>query len=59
MSSKGLGTILLVEDDFADAAFVARAFEKAGVQNPLVTLRSGNEALAYLEGINQYADRVA
>src|SRR3954467_15640974 len=59
MSSKGLGTILLVEDDFADAAFVARAFERAGVQNPLLTLRSGDEALAYLEGINQYADRVA
>lgn len=59
MSNKGLGTILLVEDESTDATLVARALQKCGVQNPLVTLRNADEALAYLEGINEYADRIA
>jgi CheY-like chemotaxis protein len=54
-----LGTILLVEDEAAEAALVVRALDKCGVQNPVVRLRNGDEALAYLEGINEYADRTA
>ena len=54
-----LGTILLIEDDVGDAALVGRGLEKCGVQNPLVTVRNADEALAYLEGISEYADRVA
>ena len=59
MSEAGLGTILLIEDEIDDAALVTRALEKCGVQNPLLTLRNADEALTYLEGINEYADRIA
>jgi CheY-like chemotaxis protein len=52
------GTILLVEDEAADAALIQRAFKKVGVQNPIAHLPHGDEALAYLEGINQYSDRL-
>lgn len=59
MSDTGLGTILLVEDDVGDAVLVARGLESCGVQNTLVTVHNADEALAYLEGIGEYADRVA
>ena len=51
------GTILLVEDEPADARLLIRAFTRAGVLNPIKHLFRGDEALAFLEGINQYADR--
>lgn len=53
-----LGTILLIEDDPSDAALIQRAFQKVGVQNPIAVLPHGDTALAYLEGINEYADRI-
>jgi len=53
----GLGTILLVEDDPADAFLLMRAFERAGVQNPMTHLNRGDAALAYLEGLDQYSER--
>jgi CheY-like chemotaxis protein len=52
-----LGTILLVEDEPTDARLLMRAFTRAGVQNPIKHLSRGDEALAFLDGINQYADR--
>lgn len=51
------GTILLVEDEPADARLLIRAFTRAGVLNPIKHLFRGDEALAFLQGINQYADR--
>ena len=51
------GTILLIEDDPADAALIQRAFQKVGVQNPIAHLSHGDTALAYLEGINEYVNR--
>ena len=53
-----LGTILLIEDDPSDVALIQRAFQKVGVQNPIAIVSHGDTALAYLEGINEYADRV-
>lgn len=53
-----LGTILLIEDDPSDAALIQRAFQKIGVQNPIAMVSHGDTALAYLEGINEYADRI-
>ena len=53
-----LATILLVEDDASDAELFRRGFEKANVLNPLVQLHNGDEALAYLAGVDQYSDRV-
>jgi CheY-like chemotaxis protein len=57
MQTEILRTILLIEDEFADAALMLRGFEKARVMNPLVHLTNGDEALAYLAGVREYADR--
>jgi CheY-like chemotaxis protein len=53
------GTILLVEDDPGDTALMRRGFEKAGVLNPIQHITHGDKALAYLAGVNEYADRTA
>ena|ERR1051326_517657 len=57
MSSDLPGTILLVEDQPSDARLLMRAFVKAQVQNPIKHLPTGDAALAYLEGLHEYADR--
>ena len=49
--------ILLVEDEFTDARLLMRAFQKAGVQNPITHLDTGDKALAYLQGIFPYESR--
>ncbi|HTT20970.1 MAG TPA: response regulator, partial [Candidatus Sulfotelmatobacter sp.] len=50
-------TILIIEDESADAALLLRGFEKAQVLNPVVHLTNGDDALRYLAGKGQYADR--
>jgi CheY-like chemotaxis protein len=57
MQTEILRTILLVEDESADATLMLRGFEKAHVMNPVVHLTNGDEALAYLAGVRKYADR--
>lgn len=49
--------ILLVEDNEDDVLLIRRAFERAKVDNPMRTLRSGGEAIAYLKGEPPYGDR--
>jgi len=58
MAEKVLPTILLVEDTPSDAALVRRGFGKTHVLNPIVWVRNGQEALAYLTGLGQYSDRI-
>lgn len=58
MSEQPLSTILIIEDDAADAALLQRAFEKAKVLNPILHLKDGDKALAYLAGVGEYADRL-
>lgn len=41
--------ILLVEDDLVDVMTVKRAFRQLAVQNELVVVNNGEEALAYLK----------
>ncbi|MEO5961289.1 MAG: response regulator [Opitutaceae bacterium] len=52
-------TILLVEDNEDDAFFMRRALRDAGIENPVVHLEDGREAIDYLSGNGKYADRAA
>lgn len=55
MSSKFV--ILVAEDDENDAFILQRAFNKAGISDPVQIVRDGQQAMDYLSGANQYADR--
>lgn len=50
-------TILLVEDNPDDAELIRHAFRKAGITNPLPVVQDGDEAIDYLLGRGDYADR--
>jgi CheY-like chemotaxis protein len=50
-------TILLVEDNEDDAFFMRRALAEAGVTAPVIHLDDGRQAIDYLGGANDYADR--
>jgi CheY-like chemotaxis protein len=47
----------MAEDDENDVFFVERAFKQAQIANPLHRVQDGEEAMAYLRGDGQYADR--
>ncbi len=49
--------ILLAEDDENDIFLMRRAFERAGIPNPLFVVRNGQEAIDYLAGTGQYSKR--
>ena len=49
--------ILVVEDNSDDAFLIQLSFEKAGIINRLRTVKTGEEAIAYLKGVGPYADR--
>jgi CheY-like chemotaxis protein len=51
------GFILLAEDNDADAALLAAAFEAWGVCNPILRVRDGSEVISYLQGLEKYHDR--
>ena len=51
------GTVLLVDDSEDDLMLMKHATEVAGVDNPIVQLRGGQEAIEYLIGSSDYADR--
>ncbi len=50
--------ILLVEDDPNDVLLIQRAFAKAGMRECLRVARDGQEAIDYLNGSGQYANRI-
>lgn len=49
--------ILLVEDNANDEALALRALKKANILNPVVVVHDGAEAIDYLHGKGQFADR--
>lgn len=49
--------ILLAEDDPNDTLLIQRAFQKAGLGDILKTVSDGDQAVEYLRGVNEYADR--
>jgi CheY-like chemotaxis protein len=51
--------ILAAEDEESDAFILRLAFERAGLPNPLIIVRDGQEAVNYLSGSPPYADRFA
>jgi CheY-like chemotaxis protein len=55
--NKAQPPILLVEDDEDDAFFVKFAVDKAGIGNRLIVAGDGLEAVRYLTGAGDYADR--
>jgi CheY-like chemotaxis protein len=55
MSDQAL--FLLVEDNEDHVVLIRRAFTKSKVVNPLQVVRSGEEAIAYLEGTGRYSNR--
>jgi len=54
---KGHGSILIVEDNPAEQLLIKEAFEQIGVQDPIYTVNDGSEAIAFVKGQGQYADR--
>jgi CheY-like chemotaxis protein len=49
--------VLLVEDSEDGILIMQKAFEKAGIPNPLYAVRDGEGAIAYLKGTGKYAVR--
>jgi len=49
--------ILLAEDDENDIFLMGRAFDRAGIPNPLFVLRNGQQVINYLSGAGDYAQR--
>jgi len=49
--------ILLAEDDPNDVLLIQRAFQKAGLQTVLKVVRDGEQAIDYLSGRGEYANR--
>jgi len=50
-------TVLLVEDDANDVYFMKRAAREAGMLDSLQVVQDGQEAMDYLDGLGEYADR--
>jgi two-component system response regulator len=57
MNSKDLRTILLAEDNPADAEMAIDALREAKLANPVVHVEDGVEAMDYLLSHNAYASR--
>lgn len=51
--------ILLVEDDSNDVLLLQRAFRRANVECPLHVVTNGDDAVDYLTGGGEFADRAA
>jgi CheY-like chemotaxis protein len=49
--------ILLVEDNEDDVFLMKRAMKGAAITNPLHIVEDGHQAIDYLSGLGQYADR--
>ena len=50
--------VLAAEDEESDVFILRLAFERAGVPNPLLVVRDGQEAVDYLQGNRPYTERL-
>jgi CheY-like chemotaxis protein len=53
----GQDLILIVEDNPDDRMILGRALQRAGVETPVQMVHDGEQAIQYLTGAGQYADR--
>jgi CheY-like chemotaxis protein len=51
-------SVLLADDDGNDVMLMRQAFERAGISNPVMVVCDGQEAICYLNGEGDYADRM-
>lgn len=51
-------TVLLTEDNADDALLMQSAWRAAAIRNPLALVTDGEQALAYLNGVGEFADRL-
>lgn len=58
MSTRSI-RVLLVEDNRNDILLTRRAFRKAALPEPIAIVEDGEQAVAYLSAINEFADRHA
>ena len=54
---KDLPLVLVVEDNEAEALFILRSLDSAGVKNPIRVVNDGEEFVVYMEGRGKYDDR--
>lgn len=52
-----LERILLIDDSEADVVLIQRALKRAGLEDPVFWIRDPEEAIAYLHGSREYANR--
>jgi CheY-like chemotaxis protein len=52
-----LERILLIDDCEEDAVLIRQALRKSGLEDPVFCIRDAEEAVAYLKGDREYADR--
>jgi len=57
MISQENAVILIAEDRPDDVLLIRKALAAAKVTNPFVVLPDGEQTMAYLDGVGQYADR--
>jgi DNA-binding response OmpR family regulator len=50
-------TILLADDDENDVFFMQQAMQSAGIVNPLQVVADGRQAIAYFQGVGNFANR--
>jgi CheY-like chemotaxis protein len=51
------GILMLVDDSMNDLELMRIAFKRARIRNPIAEMYSGEQAIAYLSGEGEYADR--
>jgi CheY-like chemotaxis protein len=51
--------VLIVEDSEDDVVLLQRQLLVHGVTNPILVMRTGDDAIRYLSGTGEYADRAA
>jgi CheY-like chemotaxis protein len=54
----GQALFLLIEDTENDVLLIQRAFIKAKILNPLLIVKTAEEAVAYLQGEGRYSNRI-